>query len=151
MGVVDFTRINKMLNAAKEISEVAAWRFSMDNDVQEEIIRMNTIDQLYEEGIDSLNRPIGDYSPVTVMFKRETGQRYDHVTLNDEGDFYRSWSVEISDDSFTIDADDTGKYDVPLFDVWGVDVLGLTDENMEWLKKMILEKYIEYVRRQLLS
>ncbi len=151
MAVVDFTRIDKMLTRAKTMSEEAVWLWSVDTDVKDEIVRMNTIEQLYEQGVDSRGVSLGEYSPVTIMFKQLKGERYDHVTLYDEGDFYASFEIEVKKDSFIIHADDSSKYDRPLFDVYGLDVLGLTDENMEWIKQMILDNYIAYVREQLLS
>ena len=136
MGVIDFTRIDLMLNRAKKLSDNSAWIFSVDKDVQEEIIRINTEEQLYEDGVDSLGL---------------NGQRYDHVTLKDSGDFYDSFTVRVTNDGWTQDADDSSKYDEPLFEVWGIDVLGITDENMKYIKEMIIENYIKYVTRELLS
>jgi hypothetical protein len=70
MGVIDFTRIDLMLNRAKKLSDNSAWIFSVDKEVQNEIIRINTEDQLYEEGVDSLGRSLGDYSVFTIQEKR---------------------------------------------------------------------------------
>jgi hypothetical protein len=133
------------------LSEDKIWLFAVDKDVQDEIIRINTEDQLEEEGIDSLGRKLGDYAPSTIAYKRRKGQRYDHVTLKDEGDFYNSFNVKVNVNEIIIDADDSSKYNKPLFEVWGVDVLGLTDDNMNYIKEMILENYIKFVLNELLS
>ena len=151
MGVIDFTRIDLMLNRAKKLSDNSAWIFSVDKDVQEEIIRINTEEQLYEDGVDSLGRSLGDYSVFTIQEKKSNGQRYDHVTLKDSGDFYDSFTVRVTNDGWAQDADDSSKYDEPLFEVWGIDVLGITDENMKYIKEMIIDNYIKYVTRELLS
>lgn len=151
MAVIDFTRIDRMIEKAKNLSESAAWIFSVDKEVQDEIIRLNTEDQLEEEGIDSLGRSLGDYSLFTVAMKRAEGQRYDHVTLKDTGRFHDSFTVRVTGDGWIQDADDTSFYDEPLFEVWGIDVLGITDENMKYIKEMIVENYIKYVTRELLS
>lgn len=151
MSVIDFTRIDLMLNRAKKLSDNSAWIFSVDREVQNEIIRINTEEQLYEEGVDSLGRSLGDYSVFTIQEKRSKGQRYDHVTLKDTGDFYDSFTVRVTNDGWTQDADDSSKYDEPLFEVWGIDVLGITDENMKYIKEMIIDNYIKYVTRELLS
>lgn len=145
----DFSPIDNLLIQAKLLNEVNAWFYAIDKEVQDEIIRLNTEDQLYSDGIDSLGRELGQYSPLTVILKRAKGQRFDHITLNDEGDFYESFKVTVQRDGFTIDANDSGKYDEPLFKVWGVDVAGLTDENIGFLSEIIKEKYIEYVKKQL--
>lgn len=149
--VVDFTRLDKLFSALDNLTEDKIWLFAVDKDVQDEMIRINTEDQLEEEGIDSLGRKLGDYAPSTIAYKRRKGQRYDHVTLKDEGDFYNSFNVKVNVNEIIIDADDSSKYNKPLFEVWGVDVLGLTDENMNYIKEMILENYINFVLNELLS
>lgn len=149
--VVDFTRLDKLFSALDNLNEDQIWLFAVDNDVQDEIIRINTEDQLEEEGIDSLGRKLGDYAPSTIAYKRRKGQRYDHVTLKDEGDFYNSFNVKVNVNEIIIDADDSSKYNKPLFEVWGIDVLGLTDDNMNYIKEMILENYIKFVLNELLS
>ena len=149
--VVDFTRLDKLFSALDNLNEDQIWLFAVDKDVQDEMIRINTEDQLEEEGIDSLGRKLGDYSPSTIAYKRRKGQRYDHVTLKDEGDFYNSFNVKVNVNEIIIDADDSSKYNKPLFEVWGVDVLGLTEDNMNYIKEMILENYIKFVLNELLS
>jgi hypothetical protein len=149
--IVDFTRLDRLFSALENLSEDKIWLFAVDKDVQDEIIRINTEDQLEEEGIDSLGRKLGDYAPSTIAYKRRKGQRYDHVTLKDEGDFYNSFNVKVNVNEIIIDADDSSKYNKPLFEVWGVDVLGLTDDNMNYIKEMILENYIKFVLNELLS
>jgi len=149
--VVDFTRLDKLFSALDNLTEDKIWLFAVDKDVQDEMIRINTEDQLEEEGIDSLGRKLGDYAPSTIAYKRRKGQRYDHVTLKDEGDFYNSFNIKVNVNEIIIDADDSSKYNKPLFEVWGVDVLGLTDENMNYIKEMILENYINFVLNELLS
>ena len=149
--VVDFTRLDKLFSALDNLNEDQIWLFAVDKDVQDEIIRINTEDQLEEEGIDSLGRKLGDYAPSTIAYKRRKGQRYDHVTLKDTGDFYNSFNVKVNVNEIIIYADDSSKYNKPLFEVWGVDVLGLTDDNMNYIKEMILENYIKFVLNELLS
>lgn len=147
---VDFTKIDNLLDKVASLDPDKIWLFSVDKDVQDEIIRINTEDQLEEFGIDSKGRQLGSYAQTTISYKRQKGQRYDHVTLKDTGKFYNSFNIRVNVNEIVLDADDSTYYDVPLFDVWGVDVLGLTDENMEYIKKMILENYIQYIYNELL-
>lgn len=108
--------------------------------VKDEIIRVITIEQLYEQGIDEdgdLIQPEG-YAPFTEEYKRATGQRFDNVTLNDTGAFYESFEVTVSKDSFTINAD-PNKEDTNLFDAYGVGILGLTEENRIYIIELSLE------------
>lgn len=125
------------------------WFKSIDQDVMDMIIQMNTEDQLEEEGIDSLGRALGEYSPYTIALKRMKGDRYDHITLKDTGAFYDSWIVWVDTSGINIDADDTSHYDKPLFEVWGVDVLGLTEDNLAILQEVIAENYINLIMERL--
>ena len=147
---IDFTRFDRMLNKLATIDEDKIWKFAIDLEVQDEIIRMNTEDQLEEDGIDSLGRGLGEYSPFTIMKKRSKGQRFDHITLKDTGKFYDSWRIVVNTDGFILDADDQ-KEDTALFEVYGNDVLGLTDENKVFLQGMIIENYIKYLINEALS
>lgn len=151
MGTIDFTRIDNIIDKAKAMSLDKAWIFAVDKEVQNEILRINTEEQLDEQGVDSLGRSLGDYSPFTVSMKKFKGDRYDHITLNDEGDFHNSFTVRVVADGWIQDADDSSKYDEPLFEVYGLDVLGITDENLKYIQEMIIENFIKYVRTKLLS
>jgi hypothetical protein len=150
MAVIDFTKLDLIFDKIARLDQDKIWLFSVDRDVQEEIIRLNTEDQLEEFGIDSKGVQLGIYKQTTVSYKIQKGQRYDHVTLKDTGKFYNSFNIRVNVNEIVLDADDTTYYDMPLFDVWGVDVLGLTDENMEYIKKMILENYVKYIYNELL-
>jgi hypothetical protein len=148
--MVNFTRIDRILDAVANLDERKVWFFAVNKDVQDEIIRINTEEQLEEQGVDSLGRPLGDYSPLTIVYKRMKGQRYDHITLKDTGDFYNSWKVTVRVNDIEIDADDQ-KEDTALFEVYGVDVLGITEENMRYIKDMILENYIKFLQNAVLQ
>jgi len=141
--------IQKLNRLAQLIKSDNIWFYAVDREVKDMIIQLNTEDQLEEHGIDSLGRLLGDYSPVTVAIKKMKGQRVDHITLKDTGKFYDSWVVTVTRNEIIFDADDTTYYDQPLFNVWGEDVLGLTDENMEFVKQLIYEKYIEFIENEL--
>lgn len=144
-----FDELYKFLDKAKQLSADEAWVFAMDKDAQEEVIRLNTEDQLYDEGIDALDRTLGAYSPVTVAIKRSKGQRTDHVTLKDTGAFYDSFQVKVDRKGFEIIADDTGGYDVALTQTWGNDIIGLTKENVGFMAEWLKPGYVEYVFKKL--
>lgn len=148
-----FGILEDILDNAKLLDETEAWFFVIDRELQDEIVRLNTQDQLYEDGIDSLNRKLGGdgkYSPYTITLKRQKGQRVDHITLKDTGAFYNSFKVTVNSRGFTIVADDKSHYDVPLTDDFGIDILGLTEDNKSWLYDFLIDKYLEYVERKLL-
>lgn len=101
------------------------------------ILEMNTEDQLYQRGIDSKGRSLGEYSPITISIKREKGQPTNRVTLRDSQDFHRSFYIEYSADSFEIKASDP-KTD-GLLDIYGDDIIGLTADNF----RDISENYVK--------
>ena len=102
----DFERLLKNVNNLN-INDIFFELWS-DNRVQNYIIDLNTegenTSQLYELGVDSLGNSLGEYSPFTIPFKVEKGQRFDHVTLKDTGGFYESFMVTPLKTGFKIDA-----------------------------------------------
>ena len=90
--------------------------------VKDEVIRFNTDEQLFEQGLDansvSLESIGGKYSPVTVIIKQEQSLPTDRVTLFDTGAFYSSFRVTAENDGFVIIAD-TAKEGADLQDRWG--------------------------------
>jgi hypothetical protein len=112
------------------------------------IIELNTFEQLHEKGIDSLGVSLGNYAATTIegtaqfAGRAERGLRFDHITLFDTGDFYQSFKVIVrnnNDDFFLIDADPQ-KEDTNLFQEWGEDIVGLTQESIDVLSaKLVVE------------
>lgn len=129
-----------------------------NQDLQNKILDLNRIGQLYEKGIDSQGKSLKDiggsqftasgYAPFTLKIKQEKGQRTDHITLKDTGDFYASFTITIGEDAFYIDANPV-KDDTNLFTEWGEDIIGLTDESrdvlVEWIINELHPKIIEYL------
>jgi len=151
---LDWSDILDLCTRGLSITESGAWTYSISKrEIQAEIIRLNQ-EQLYEEGIDSNNASLGSYRPFTIEKKlskgRGKGRRVDHVTLYDEGDFYASMRVIYDSDSFEVTADDSSKYDRPLFEIYGENVVGLTKFNIERIQLFIMKYYIEYVNKTLL-
>lgn len=145
----------------KRLKNILKWYVAIENeldliifsilsrkDVQDEIIRLNTEVQLYEEGVDSKNRIIGYYAPYTKEYKQVTGQRYDHITLQDTGYFYKSFRIYLKRDYFIIDADGK-KEDKDLFKIYGQDVAGLTKYSIDELRKKIKPYFVEQIRKRI--
>lgn len=122
--------------------------FSRDQ-IKEEIIYLNTQEQLFDKGIDSegvrldVARGYG-YANVTKQIKAQKGQPTDRITLKDTGEFYQSFRVDVREGVITINAD-AQKDDTNLFDEWGVDILGLTEESIKRLKPLVIENYKKYI------
>ena len=116
---------------------LSMWR---RNDVQDYIIELNTegekTSQLFELGVDSQGNRLGDYSGFTKNIKASKGQRIDHITLKDTGEFYKSFKVTPNKKGFRISAN-PNKEDNNLFDDFGIDIVGLTKENVKLLLDFI--------------
>lgn len=125
-----------------------------NKDVQKQILDLNRWAQLFRKGINSDGvsladvRPKGGYTSYTIQLKRQKLQRTDHVTLRDSGEFYDSFRINASNDFFEIDAD-PNKDTTNLFDEWGVDVLGLTDESKEILSNILIPLLQEKIKQKL--
>lgn len=109
------------------------------------IIDLNTEEQLYSQGVDSKGVQLGEYSTYTRGLKQNKGQRFDHITLKDTGEFYKSFSIKLEGSSFRIVADGQ-KEDTNLFKEYGIDILGLTEDSMSVVVTAavpIIQKYIK--------
>lgn len=134
----DFERLlNNVNNLDLNDIFLAMWK---RNDVQDYIIELNTegekTSQLFELGVDSLGIGLGGYSDFTKNIKSNKGQRIDHITLKDTGEFYKSFKVTPSKKGFVINANPF-KDDSNLFDDFGVEIVGLTKGNVKLLLDFI--------------
>ena len=110
--------------------ENKAFRIVFDTkEIKDKIIYLNTIEQLFNKGVDSENLELFPfYAESTILYKKQRGQKFENVTLNDTGVFYDSFTVTVGKDFFLIDADPQ-KEETNLLDVYGEDVIGLTNES----------------------
>lgn len=114
------------------------------------IIELNTKNQLYDKGVNAKGESLGEYSLYTRALKQERGQINDHVTLNDTGDFYNSFSVYLNGSNFIITAN-TIKDTSDLIADWGRDILGLNEESLKLLREKALQILIPYAKKLLLQ
>ena len=77
--------------------------------------------------------------------KKKQGQ---FIDLKDTGEFYASWKVKVFQRFISIDANPI-KEKNNLFDDYGEDLLGLTDDNLQILIDETKKLYIEYYRKNL--
>lgn len=150
MGTVNLNRVFEVLDRAKNLDTDKLWTVAMDEEIQDHIIQMNTEDQLEEDGVFSDGTPTGDYAPTTISYKRRKGDRYDHITFKDTGNFYDSWTVRVDKTGFDINAQGQVSADTNLFTIYGENILGLTDENMQFFIKMLTDNYIKILIHELL-
>lgn len=103
------------------------------------ILKLNTEEQLYRQGINANSENIDDYSPYTpftISLKKKKGQPFDRVTLRDTGDFHESFFLDIDSKSFFFDATDEKAKE--LAEKYGEDIFGLTEDSISILQKEIL-------------
>ena len=112
------------------------------------IIELNTKNQLFDLNIDSkgvsLSTIGGIYSPFTIQESKKPGKTAKKspsaINLFDTGKYYESHKVTITSlrASFFIMDSDPQKDDSNLFDDWGKEILGLSEDSLERLSKKIL-------------
>lgn len=112
------------------------------------IVRLNTEEQLGKDKTDSLGAHLGTYSHATELLSGGKKKQGQFIDLKDTGDFYASWKVKVFERFISIDANPI-KEDTNLFDEYGLDVLGLTDDNLQILIDETKKLYIEYYRKNL--
>lgn len=139
-----------MLERAKKLSEAKAWlyAFSSDKGLQDKILK-RIKRRLFDYGTDERNIIIGTYKITTQAIDPEkvAGSPY---TLKDSGKFYNSMYTGVFEDYFFIDAD-AQKGRENLFKKYGDGIIGLTDEDKEWLVKELIDSYLEYVEKVLFN
>lgn len=114
------------------------------------VIDLNTKEQLFE-GVNSKGEELENirgfgYAQRTIEIKKEKGLPYDRITLFDTGDFYDTFKVIPFLGGFEIDANPI-KENTNLFDEFGEDILGLTEESRE----ILVQYYTDVIRRELIG
>lgn len=90
------------------------------------------------------------YRPFTIEIKRNIGQPYDRVTLFHNGDFYKSFNIEIDKNNHKITILAKDNKTPALVKKYGKNILGLTDQNQNILnKKIILPELLKYIKQWL--
>ena len=130
------SKMNRM-----KVDENTAWFYVVDREAQFEIIRLNTEDQLFDDGIRSDSSSLPDYSDASVNIY---GKRPGPMTLKDTGAFYQSFFVKVDSSGIIINAD-TVKEDTDLLK-YGEKILGLTEENLGLLRQLLVMNYREFLR-----
>ena len=106
--------------------------------VQDFVVEMQQ-ERLFNTGKDSKGESLGTYAPFTVVIKQAKGQRTDHITLRDTGEFYESFTFYATNTELVFDAD-AQKDEDNLFENFGLDIIGLNDFNRTRLIELI---YVE--------
>lgn len=128
------------------------FRLVLDNKtVKDLIVFMNTADQLGRKHVDSqgeaLFNNLTDRTTYSLFDKKGRGGK--PYQLKDTGDFWRSFKAEIGNGEIIIKSDPL-KDGTDLFEVFGEDIEGLTDENLERLIKLAHEFYVAWYIKNML-
>lgn len=120
--------------------------------LQKETIRLNQR-QLFEKGINTRGTELRTYFAVapnvyaykTIEYKQKKGQKTDVVTLRDTGNWYNSLRLRVESDHAQI-YDDGYLENTISENIDVTDILGLTEENTNELKKMIIPMVREQIK-----
>jgi len=133
----------------------------LNNKFQEFILDLNRREQLFE-GLNSLGVELDSYSEFTESELNAEGEnRFQYkgkkksklagepVFLFDSGDFYESFTLEVNTDSLIFDADPIKDDGTNLFNEYGSDILGLTEESTEILVLLLREKAVPIIQNEI--
>ena len=132
--------VKKIRQIRKRLDKIIIDAVKENEDI---VIDLNT-SQLFQ-GKESTGEAITPpYRPMTISIKASKGQPTNRVTLKDEGDFYRGFFVNYSNDWFALGSDDEKA--LKLERKYGTDIYGLTQESIDELCEYIkedVEKFLE--------
>lgn len=143
-------RLGVVLNNAKKLNQskilIRIWK---DKEVKGFIVDLNRVDQLFKKGEDALGDVFGlyasDQGTVTFNGNTKNKKRNSRISLFDTGDFYKTFDVKVSKDSFSVTANDNKDGD-SLTEIYGKEILGLGNESIEKLSRKILPIFITETR-----
>lgn len=155
-----FESLKKKVNDIKEVFDPVEllYELFLDPEFTDLIIRLNTEGEQTSQliyGVDSKGKQLdeigGEYSPYTVMLKKEKGQITDHVTLKDTGEFYRSFKTYWDKSEIVITADTIKEGGDNLITRWGQDIIGLDEQNIGVLREYAKQKLPVIIKNKLRS
>ena len=138
------TKIDEHLKKAVLLDDSIAWFDAHTDELKLTILNLIRQDQLVEEGVDANEEIIGYYSYLTEVITNGEKKMGEPYNLKDTGAFFRSMFVKVLNDSIYIDADYEKMEDQ---NWWSIDILGLTEDNLEIYAEMVKENFILYARR----
>tara|TARA_R110000803_G_scaffold101732_1_gene169722 strand:- start:73 stop:597 length:525 start_codon:yes stop_codon:yes gene_type:complete len=169
-----FEAIKQLTNRVAKLDEGQILKAYVSNKkIQEFILNLNRVDQLFVDGIQSDGNPLtsgsvtgqttpGVYSKYTEKINQGksfsfggqskgkiAGERY---FLYNEGEFFSTFVIIPLDDGFEIDANPIKQTDdgpLPMFEEYGKNILGLTDESLQKFIDAFKEVVSVQVRKKL--
>lgn len=139
------TKMGDLLRRVSRVSFSDVWReVFKDEQFKTEILDWIRWEQLFADGVDELGQIIGTYSRYTELLNPEKTEGTPY-TLYDTGAFYDSLIITVLGDSIEIDGnglktDEFGQQ-TDLFQEYGYEIIGLTEESKTKLAKELIEKF----------
>lgn len=131
-----------------------------DKNIQDYILDLNRLNQLFKDGVDANSELLGYYSGATEWITRGKNYQYgglsskktsaDHITLYDTGAFYASFRIIVQKDGFKVYANSIVDDGNDLTEIYGENIIGLTNESTEQLAIKILPMVVKNVREFIL-
>jgi hypothetical protein len=157
-----FDSLKKLCDNVKNLESnkilVSIW---FDKSVQDFILDLNRLNQLFKSGVDANNELLGYYSPATEWITKGKSYQYgglsskktsaDHITLYDTGMFYKSFRVKVYKDGFIVYANSIVDDGSDLTEIYGQDIIGLTNESTQELYNKILPLVVQNIRETILK
>ena len=138
------TLIDLHLKRALLLDSAKAWIEANTDELRELIVNLIRYNQLTEQGVNSEGDIIGTYSYTTELLSEGRKKRGEPYDLNDTGEFFRSMYVQVLADSIVVNADYAKMEDQ---NWWNINILNLTDENLEVYIEEIKQNYVKEARR----
>jgi hypothetical protein len=156
-----FNQLKKLCNNVKNLNSykilLTIWA---DKEVQSYILDLNRLNQLFRSGVDSNNDFLGYYSEFTELITNGKSYQYgglsskktsaDHITLYDTGAFYASFRVIVQLDGFKVYANSIVDDGNDLTEIYGENIIGLSNESTTDLANKILPMVVKKVREFIL-
>lgn len=144
-----FEKIIRICKNTKALNRDVIFKKVFDNKgVQQQVVDLNQ-SQMFDDGVDAKGESLGQYSPFTIALKEKKGQRIDHITLKDTGEFYGSMKVKAQRDEIIVSAD-MKKPDTDL-EVIYPNALGLNEKSLSEIRDFTKPLFIEEVRKAMFA
>ena len=106
------------------------------------IIKEN-VSQMYDLGQNVKEESLGEYTPTSKWIKQQKGQRTDHITLRDTGDFHKGMGMKKSGETqkeseFEIKSKD---WKSDMLEKGFPDIFGLNEQNLKDFTKIFFDEF----------
>ncbi len=148
MSLFGDTAIGYLIRRVETLNADLVWlRVFQNEPFKRWIMDLVRQDQLFKKGIDEDGDVIGTYSEATEMMNPQKIAGT-HYTLFDTGEFYGSFELRVGKNYFEIDADPI-RDNTNIFEEFGREILGLTDENTQLLIDFMRSELIDKIQQEI--